>query len=392
MSYAAGAGVPDVALPASKKAQQETAKAIQGIVSFIERSHGLRVQGIVAEFVQAHPDVFVLLAVHAVQWDMRASRGRLGTFTDRWNDYMNGMGPAPAPRPASRKANAPGLLRSADSSMLIMTERAAGVGLPCNVAQPPATSGRSPPRAPAVNQQHDITQLTAARPGSAPAVVLHRFRPHTASSYGGPNNGNYSLRNAVASARRGAGGNPTASPPTPDSYRLWSPRKSLPTETVTGSLSLEIEVLKEKLQRQADIAARAELALTQLAVSSQATQASLMKQLEDVRAEAAVATQGRQELESEYERLRGERAQLKSELAAVQEELSSSKDQLAADRATLVTTVRSAQSTQGDLEGVTARLKAENESLRDEVVRLQRRLEEEQEVVEAARSQLFDYR
>jgi len=392
-AYDAGGSPSDEALPASRKAQQETAKAVQSIVSFVERAHGLRAQGIVAEFVQAHPDVFVLLAVHAVQWDARASRGRLGTFTDRWNDYMTGVGPAPAPRPASKKAHAPGLLRSSDSSMLIMTERASGVGLAgTHPLASPVNSGRSPPHSPAVTQAHDNTFLTSARPGSAPAMVLHRFRPQTASPYGGPNNGNYSIRNAVASARRGAGGNPTAAPPSPDSYSLWSPRKSLATETVTGSLTLEVEVLKERLQRQTDVAARAELALTQLAVSSQATQASLMRQLEDARAEAAVAAQGRQELEEEYERLRSERAQLKSELAGAQEELRVARDQLAADRETLVTQVRSAHATQGDLEGVASRARAENEVLREEVSRLQRRLEEEQEVVEAARSQLYDYR
>lgn len=47
-------------------------------------------QGLVAEFVQAHSDVFALLAIHAVQWDGRASRGRLGTFTDRWGDFTSG--------------------------------------------------------------------------------------------------------------------------------------------------------------------------------------------------------------------------------------------------------------------------------------------------------------
>ncbi len=42
----------------------------------------------VAEFLQAGPDSVVLLAVHAVQWDARSSRGRLGTFTDRWSDFV----------------------------------------------------------------------------------------------------------------------------------------------------------------------------------------------------------------------------------------------------------------------------------------------------------------
>jgi hypothetical protein len=77
-----------------------------------------------------------------------------------------------------------------------------------------------------------------------------------------------------------------------------------------------VEVLKERLQRQADIAARAELALTQLAVSSQATQSSLAEQLEEAKEEAGELAAGRKELEAEYERLRAERQGLKSELAA----------------------------------------------------------------------------
>jgi flagellar motility protein MotE (MotC chaperone) len=77
-----------------------------------------------------------------------------------------------------------------------------------------------------------------------------------------------------------------------------------------------VEVLKERLQRQADVAARAELALTQLAVTSQATQAALTEQVEEAREQATELAAGRKELEAEYERLRAERQGLKSELAA----------------------------------------------------------------------------
>lgn len=210
------------------------------------------------EFVQAHPDVFALLAVHAVQWDARASRGRLGTFTDRWADYMSGVGPAPAPRPSSRRAHIPGLLRSSDNSVLVMTERnaASPVGGPSVSASMPQSplaaaaaaaqgggsvgGGRGPPYSPAFVQPGDNTHLISARPGSAPAIVLHRFRPQSGVPYGGTNNGGVSLRNAVASARRGAGGNPTANPPSPDSYTLWTPRNGLPQETVAGALTLEV--------------------------------------------------------------------------------------------------------------------------------------------------------
>lgn len=224
-----------------------------------------------------------------------------------------------------------------------------------------------------------------------------------------------------------------------------------------------MEALKERLQRQADVASRAELALTQLAVSSQATQAGLAAQLEEARAQAAAALAGRRELEAEYERLREERAGLRAELAAAQvrccaysmggtggagagrctpggrrpclsgargawrkvqaasggrswaripttpatptptptptsflsdpqDELRVTREELARDRATLAGAVRSAAAKEEDLEGAGARLRAENDALAAQVAALQRRLEEEQEVVEAAKSQLLDYK
>jgi hypothetical protein len=223
----------DYAFPASHKAKIEATRLIQGLTSFVERAHGLRIQGLVAELVQAHPDVFVLLAVHAVQWDTRSSKGRLGTFTDRWNDFMAGIGPPPAPQVPGKRGQAPGLLQSADKQVLIMSERAGfagGLGAGgYPVKSPPISPGHLP------GSQVDRQYLSAARPGSAPAVVLHRYRQHgsagfnhsntglLSSGYAGANNGGSSFRNAVASARRGAGGNPTAQPPSTDSYALVSP-------------------------------------------------------------------------------------------------------------------------------------------------------------------------
>ena len=95
----------NAALPASRAIKAEVQRTIQTLISFVERAHGLRIQGIVAEFIQPAPDVLTLIAVHAVQWDSRSSRGRLGTFTDRWEDFVTGMGPAPAVRPSSGKKN-----------------------------------------------------------------------------------------------------------------------------------------------------------------------------------------------------------------------------------------------------------------------------------------------
>ena len=67
------------------------------------------------------------------------------------------------------------------------------------------------------------------------------------------------------------------------SYSLWAPRDQLTNETITGSLALEVEMLKEKLQRQTDIAVRAEAALNQLAINTKGSQAALRSQLDELR-------------------------------------------------------------------------------------------------------------
>jgi len=102
---ASGAFSPQLVTRAIKSEIQRT---IQTLISYVERAHGLRIQGMVAEFIQPAPDVLTLIAVHAVQWDSRASRGRLGTFTDRWEDFTSGLGPAPAVRPPAKRNFAPG--------------------------------------------------------------------------------------------------------------------------------------------------------------------------------------------------------------------------------------------------------------------------------------------
>ncbi len=92
----------------------------------------------------------------------------------------------------------------------------------------------------------------------------------------------------------------------------------LSTDTIAGTLVLEVEILKERLQRQADIAVRAESALTQLAVSSQSTQSNLLRQLAEARDATDVAAGGRMQIESEYERLRSERGTLTMQITALE--------------------------------------------------------------------------
>lgn len=116
-------------LPAPKRARADIARLLQATCSFVERAHGQRIVGLVAEFVPGPGDGLALMAVHGVQLDTKESRGRLGTFTERWSDYLSGMAPAPAPQPPppSRRNNSPGMLRSgADggpATPLAMTNR-----------------------------------------------------------------------------------------------------------------------------------------------------------------------------------------------------------------------------------------------------------------------------
>ena len=60
---------------------------------------------------------------------------------------------------------------------------------------------------------------------------------------------------------------------------------------------MEAESLKERLQRQTDIAARAEAALTQLAHSGQQAQNGLAQQVEQLQAEVAALKRAKQEVE-----------------------------------------------------------------------------------------------
>lgn len=42
------------------------------------------------QFIETTPGSLSLVAVHAAQLDSKSSRGRLGTFTERWADYLAG--------------------------------------------------------------------------------------------------------------------------------------------------------------------------------------------------------------------------------------------------------------------------------------------------------------
>ncbi len=230
-------GVCDAIIPASKHAKAEMARQVQSIISFVERAHGLRMQAVVAEFVQAHSQVFVLLAIHAVQWDAQATRGRLGTFTERWSDYRSGLGPMPAPQPPHKPSNAPGLLLAGGQDAVVLTDRSAGmapgaalIGASLDWQRRFAGVGGRPSTAVAgrpvsVRSSWESRHVSDVRPGTAPAQIVHVHRAASArpaAGFGGARNGHGSLRNVVASARPGAGGNPSCVAPAADSYALVS--------------------------------------------------------------------------------------------------------------------------------------------------------------------------
>ena len=146
-------------------------------------------------------------------------------------------------------------------------------------------TGRGFPFSPNNNQGNEVSTVYEARPGSAPAKVIQRFRPNPNF----PATFNVSPTSRASSSLRQSSGRNAEGVPSPSgdspmmSYSLWAPRDQLTNETITGSLALEVEMLKEKLQRQTDIAVRAEAALNQLAINTKGSQAALRSQLDELR-------------------------------------------------------------------------------------------------------------
>ncbi|KAG2430866.1 hypothetical protein HXX76_009840 [Chlamydomonas incerta] len=470
-------GAPDgvrSSLPAPKRVKDDVAKILQAISSFVERAHGQRIVGLVAEFVvAAGPGApaglgggLVLTAVHAVQLDPRASRGRLGTFTERWGDYLEGLAPAPAPQAPARRNQAPSVLRGGDAS-LVMTDRNTGLLMrtappaasasagvsPYNGASlgsggalspydrlsinaPPSPSGSlfspagagrgggggaallaasprlpggsagAPPSSPggALTRIYSASPSAAhhravaaagdysGRPGSAPAAVVKVGRHVANSAHASPANGHYTLRNAMSAARPGGGGNPTGTPGGPESYNLWLNRDGGPTDSMSARLALEVEALRERLQRQTDIAVRAEVALQQLALSSAREAGELRTQVEELRIEVGRLGEAKRNLGSEYERLRTERLGLQAGRSELGTEVEKLREQVAAERETLSRAVRDAGSREEALEAQLRAAREEREEALGQLGGLRRRLEEEGEVVEALRGQLYDYK
>lgn len=419
----------EVAILPNKRVRGEAARCVQTISSYVERAHGSRIIGLVSEFIPTGPDTLTLMAVHAVQLDSREGRGRLGTFTERWNDYLAGVGPAPSPQPVASSrtgTHAPSLLKSSDNA-LVMTDRSTGLlvrassastspslapgSLPNSPGGAAYTASRSSPRAPAPASPgggHGYATVAVPsprvntgqnRPASAPspphnAQILKAGRTSNLSNgvHSSAYNGHYTLRNAMSVARPGGGGNPTAAPPTPTSYPPWQPLEQPPAGSVSATLALELEATRERLQRQTDIAARAQAALQQLAESSRGQVDSLGSQLEELRLSLAASQNARQHAESEFERLRSERLDLQAGRAELEAEVSRLRSALASDRETLTVSMRNNSTREEALEAQLRAAREERDDALSQLGAVTRRMEEEKEVVEAVRAQLFDYK
>ncbi|GLC38864.1 hypothetical protein PLESTM_000788200 [Pleodorina starrii] len=453
-----GGGSPDgitSSLPAPRRIKDDISRLLQAASSFVERAHGQRIIGLVAEFLSAGAPTpglpsgggLVLMAVHAVQLDPRASRGRLGTFTERWTDYLEGLAPPPAPQAPGRRNQSPSILRAGDAS-LVMTERSSGLLVRASPASPVASmagggalpsyggafnpqrqllggggaaaaaggAGAPPPRvhggagstassvaaasltriysaSPSAAHYRSMAALSdVGRPGSAPAAVVKVGRHVANAAHSSAQNGHYTLRNAMSAARPGGGGNPTANPAAPESYNLWLSREGLHTDNMSAKLALEVESLRERLQRQTDIAVRAETALQQLAVTSRKETLELRQQIEELRIEVGRLGEAKRNLATEYDRLRSERLGLQAGRSELSGEVERLRGELAGERETLAKAVRDATTREEQLEGQLRGAREEREEALKQLGGLRRRVEEESEVVEALRGQLYDYK
>lgn len=189
-------------------------------------------------------------------------------------------------------------------------------------------------------------------------------------------------------------GGPAPGPhaPSPPTAVVPPPADIMPTDPVASSLALELEMIRAKLARQTEVATRAEAALQAAALQHQRQQVSLQEAVEELKAEIIITKRTKRDMEAETEVLRMERMQLKAELHRLQEELQADQTALKLDRETLASTIRSHQTNESQLEVEVSQLREENEHLQRKLLHVQRRLDEEVEVVEAVRGQLYEYK
>eukprot|EP00798_Chlamydomonas_sp_ICE-L_P031751 gene31751-6949_t len=176
------------------------------------------------------------------------------------------------------------------------------------------------------------------------------------------------------------------------SFTLWAPQELPASECVVGAMALELERVKEALQKQTDIAIRADTAIGHMLKNTRETQQRLANQVDQLEEELVVVSGSKKEGSTEYGRLYTERERLQQDSGGLHEEVQILRASLASDRATLSHSVKNSQIKELALEDMISKLKIDNERKGELVNTMQRRVEKESEVIDAVRSQLYDYR
>ncbi|KAF6265420.1 hypothetical protein COO60DRAFT_1686902 [Scenedesmus sp. NREL 46B-D3] len=423
-----------------------TAAALQVLVSYLDKAHGLRVQGMAAEFIRDARQQLWLVGLHSMTLDPQQSRGSAATFTQRWGEFLVGAGPPPAPHPPQHTSYG----RSAGGCEEPSCGHAAPASAPAEQQDDGAGSvsgGLSAARRLSPMQQLnrnffpllavDASELPRWRPQSASAVAHGsvrlirlsscspaRQRPASSAAaaalsvsmdstiagrmsggvlgstpgstagcaLGQAGGARYTSRNAASAARPGAGGNPTSKPTSSDSYSLWMQQPLRPSDSTTAQLACQLEWCKERVQRYAELAEAAQLQAG--STVEQATQhvASVQQELLQLRHDASAASRERRRLQQHMSELEARRSSTGAAMLQLQQQLADVQEQLAQDRATMATMLRQHQQQKQQLEEDVGQLQQQNGELRGVAQQLQARLGEEGEVVSALRAQLVDYK
>eukprot|EP00193_Tetraselmis_chui_P001148 CAMPEP_0177751820 /NCGR_PEP_ID=MMETSP0491_2-20121128/587_1 /TAXON_ID=63592 /ORGANISM="Tetraselmis chuii, Strain PLY429" /LENGTH=705 /DNA_ID=CAMNT_0019266977 /DNA_START=104 /DNA_END=2221 /DNA_ORIENTATION=+ len=398
-------GLRPVRLEVDHKARAEIRRLVQSIVSFVERAHGLRLVGMVAETTRCCDGSLLLLAIHATQWDMRHTRGSMATYTERMNDYRSGLVAPPASQPGNRSPT-----YSARRSPKVSSPPLPHLGLHeagerQGVHDRPWTSG-----APVYHPgRPDIQPLEV--PSTPESPYASRFgTPATHSRH--PSRSGYSTRSAsplyggsraYGGIRAGAGGSPSSGreiSPSPKT-RTWTPRtadaaghvqgEGLNRDVVAG-LADDLEATKECLQMQYDAAARAEAALAQLQGEHTAAMEAYQQTTSSLEMSLVDTQRERDMLNDSAKRLTERNRELEEGLANARAEADELHASLTSERETNTVNQRAQNQRDAELRSENERIREELNKLREEKFGMKDALSQEQEVVAAVRTQLVEYK
>eukprot|EP00798_Chlamydomonas_sp_ICE-L_P023589 gene23589-9117_t len=252
-----------------RKIKLEIQRILQLVAAFVEDVHGYRMQGMVSEFLHAADGAMFLTSVLAVQWDTSfqatapSPKSLVAKFSDQWGSFTSGIGGVAGPTASS--ANRAPTRRGP------MLKRCGGAG---GGAGEGAGAGEVAGGGAGAGSPKKGTAIEAAARKPPPVVPFSKIRDSYELSSKGPNSSGYTARNARSTLRKGAGGNPTTTPPASSSFTLWHPQEMAASESVVGSLALELVAVKEALQRQTDT----EMAASESVVGSMALELEAVKE------------------------------------------------------------------------------------------------------------------